>query len=422
MILLACASFSALGQAASSPFTSFGIGDYYGQAQAQSQGMAGLGISHPEYWYINSQNPALLVFNRFTTFQAGLIGEKRTVRNDSFSEENTNGNLGYLALSVPVFRGKNVWNNSRVTSSISLQPHSSVNYLFSYKQPVVGATDSATVTEEGSGGINSLSWSTGINLHRYISVGFKANYLFSSIENKYSNNVRLDNQAVVFTPLITQRFHYSDFTFTGGVSIHIDSLFGGNYRLNIGSVYDLQSNVRTEYFESLIRTAPDGAEISTDTLTASRLGYTVLPSMWSTGVSFGNGEAWMIGVDYRISNNKDFRVFEKNEAPSQNGWKLTVGAQVVPNPASLSSYLKRMTYRTGVSFEEMPYLVSGSRVRDFGINFGLSLPVSRISSMDVGFRWGKRGNIADNTIDEKYFKIYFGVTFNDTWFIKRRFD
>lgn len=422
LIFLVGAGFSALGQAASTPFSSFGIGDYYGQAQAQSQGMAGLGISHPEYWYINSQNPALLVFNRFTTFQAGMIGERRTVKNESITEKNANGNLNYFALSVPVFRGKNPWNNSKVTSSLTLQPYTTVNYLFSYKQPVVGATDSALVTEEGRGGINMLSWSNGINLHRYVSVGFKANYLFSAIENSYTNDIQLDNQSSVFKPLIHQRFHYSDFSFTGGVSVHIDSLFGGNYRLNIGSVYDFQANLRTEYFETLIRTNAGGAEISSDTLTASRLGYTVVPSVWSTGISFGNGEKWMLGADLRMSNYTQFLNFEKKQIDAETGWKMTVGGQLIPNPTSLSSYLKRVTYRTGVSLEQMPYLVNGNQVRDFGINFGLSLPVSRISSVDLGFRWGKRGNIAEHTIEEKYFKIYFGVTFNDTWFIKRRFD
>lgn len=81
-----------------------------------------------------------------------------------------------------------------------------------------------------------------------------------------------------------------------------------------------------------------------------------------------------------------------------------------------------MTYRTGVSIEESPYLINGKPLKDLGINFGLSLPVSRVSSLDLAVRWGKRGNVSDNTIEETYFKIYFGVTFNDQWFIKRRFD
>jgi hypothetical protein len=35
---------------------------------------------------------------------------------------------------------------------------------------------------------------------------------------------------------------------------------------------------------------------------------------------------------------------------------------------------------------------------------------------------GRRGDLQLNKIEENYVKLYFGVTFNDQWFIKRRFD
>jgi hypothetical protein len=81
-----------------------------------------------------------------------------------------------------------------------------------------------------------------------------------------------------------------------------------------------------------------------------------------------------------------------------------------------------MTYRTGFNYDKYPYLINGKPVYDFGINFGFSMPVSRISSLDIALKVGKRGNLEENTIEENYFKVYFGVTFNDQWFIRRRFD
>jgi len=40
----------------------------------------------------------------------------------------------------------------------------------------------------------------------------------------------------------------------------------------------------------------------------------------------------------------------------------------------------------------------------------------------LAFKWGKRGNKDENILEESYFKIYLGLTFNDQWFIKRKFD
>jgi hypothetical protein len=101
---------------------------------------------------------------------------------------------------------------------------------------------------------------------------------------------------------------------------------------------------------------------------------------------------------------------------------MAIGGEFTPYSASPGSYLKRITYRTGVSLDHYPYLVNSSTLKDFGINFGLSLPVGRISSLDIGVKVGKRGSLGLNKIEENYFKLYFGMTFNDQWFIKRKFD
>jgi hypothetical protein len=84
-------SSAALGQAASTPFSTFGLGVPYGNALIQNQGMGGIGVSQPQYWSINNQNPALLVYNYYTSFQAGMLIVSRTLKSDTLSQQNTNG-------------------------------------------------------------------------------------------------------------------------------------------------------------------------------------------------------------------------------------------------------------------------------------------------------------------------------------------
>jgi hypothetical protein len=90
------ASSVAVCQVANSPFSTFGLGEIYGNALAQNQGMGGIGISNPSSWYINNLNPALLTYNYVTTFQAGMILENRTINDRSTSLKNATGNLHYL--------------------------------------------------------------------------------------------------------------------------------------------------------------------------------------------------------------------------------------------------------------------------------------------------------------------------------------
>src|SRR6478609_8886784 len=95
-------AIAAEAQVASSPFSKFGIGDFVGTGIAQNQAMGGIGISNPSGWYLNNVNPALLVFNRITVFQAGLQYEKIKESDGSNSQDFSSANLNYLAIAFPV--------------------------------------------------------------------------------------------------------------------------------------------------------------------------------------------------------------------------------------------------------------------------------------------------------------------------------
>lgn len=413
LLVIAQAGF---GQAAMTPFSYLGIGEYYGNALAHNQGMAGVGISNPQYFFLNNQNPALLVYNRFTVFEGGFIGERRTVRGNGLSETNGDANLNYLALGFPIKLGK--WSTSLV-----LAPYTTVNYRLNYTENIEGTTtNTVNVTESGEGGINQFSWSNGVRITDDLSVGVKATYLFSSIINNYSNTLTQTSQPIVYSPTVYERTYFRDFDFNVGISYHKDSLFNKFYKLNVGLVYDFKSNINTEFY-SRVEQRNIGGIIDSVTLVNNEPGTVTLPQALGAGISFGRAEKWMVGMDFVYLDYTQFSNENRNlgQQPTQ-GWKSGLGLEFTPDPSALGSYLKRITYRTGVSYDTYPYLINGMPVKDFGINFGFSLPVSRISSIDLALKAGRRGNLTDNGIDETYFKLYFGVTFNDQWFIRRRFD
>jgi hypothetical protein len=416
--LLVC--FAAAGQAAKTPFSSFGIGEYYGTGLAHNQGM-GIGLSNPQAYYTNNMNPALLVFNKVTSFSAGILGERRTLRDSARSEKNISGNINYMVLTMPLKYSK--WVPTRWSMSLGLQPYSEVNYRFSYTSSIINSTNTVQVEEVGSGGINQAFLSNAVSLTEDLSVGIKAAYLFSAITTETINELTNTNQTVVYNPLIYQRINVRDFNFTLGVSYHRDSVGRKNYRVNAGFVYDFTSDINAIYYQRLERSVA-GTTVDSTELVTSESGSIRLPQTIGGGVSVSSfNNRWTVGVDVLFQDYRQFRGFGGDTPATQNAWRFALGAEFTPDPTSLSTYIKRITYRTGVSLNEYPYLINGAPVRDFGINFGFSLPVNRgFSSLDFAAKVGQRGSIGDNRIEESYFKLYFGMTFNDQWFIKRRFD
>lgn len=418
-------SLSALGQAARSPFSTLGVGEIFGGALIQNQGMGGTGVAHPQFWAVNNQNPALLINNYLTTFQAGALVESRTFRNDTASQKSTDGNLNYLITAFPVMRSKKNPNLMFWTTSVSLLPFSKVNYRLTYIDSIQGTTDNALLTvESGSGGLSQASWSNGFRITPELSVGLKASYVFGSTISDYANRLIVSDQSVPFIIGIRDQTYMKDFMFTGGLAFAKDSLFNKNIRISLGLTYAFASRLNTTTTTVQQRRLTTQTPITSDTLISSR-GTVNIPSALTVGFAVNKGFDWGVTTEFVVQDWSAFEGVHSEDEGLKKSWRWAIGAEVTPDQTAFKNYLKRVTYRAGLSFEKTPYsnpnVVNGKQLNDYGINLGLSLPAGR-SSIDTALRLGKRGNRAETGIEETYFKIFFGITFVDQWFYRRRID
>lgn len=416
------ASANVWGQSARSPVTGFGIGEPYGNALAHNQGMGGIGVSQPQFWFANNQNPALLVFNRFTVFQAGIHGEKRTLKSDTLNEENIGGTLNYLVTVFPV-------KVDRWTTSIGLMPYTNVDYGFTYDNVIKDQdtsipVDSAFQTDfnRGFGGLSQFYWSNGVRLTPDMSVGVKASFLFGSLDNTFSNIANNTGAPVPLIVTTQEKTVVRDFTLGLGYSFSKDSLFRKkDYRLSFGIVYDFGVDLKATKDQNFFATTFTGDTVEVQKL--SRIKGTVyVPPSITLGASISKGLKWAVGTEFTYQNWSSFKsINSDNENGRGKQYKASIGGEYTPDAQALESFFKRITYRIGGSIEQYPFLVNYQELKDLGINFGLSLPAGR-SSLDLAFKVGKRGDKKVNLVEESYFKVYLGITFNDQWFVKRKFD
>lgn len=422
LLLIVCFGYLRVsGQAARTPFSAFGYGDTFNNALIHNQGMGGVGVSNPQYWYLNNLNPALLTHNRITVFQAGMVIDQRRTYSDTLRENTKGGNLSYLAMGFPLMRNKKtgatIWG-----TAIGLMPYSRVNYRYAYIDTVAGSGGTeVNHLEEAAGGYNEFYWSNGVRINQDISVGLKTSFLFSSITTDFSNLVAIPSQSQNYVINVHELQSIKGMKFTPGIFIRKDSI-KTKYTFNFGATIDLGTKVKSSIEQVFERKDASDNILQSDTIEVKSNNFKLNQNI-TVGASFGRGDRWMVGTDFTLLRpGQDFITLGFDQVAVTNGWRFAFGAELTPDSRSLGSYLKRVTYRTGISSESGTYLVNGNAVKDFGINFGLSLPVSRISSLDIAIRTGKRGNEKLNGMEENYFKVYFGVTFNDQWFIKRRFD
>ena len=102
---------------------------------------------------------------------------------------------------------------------------------------------------------------------------------------------------------------------------------------------------------------------------------------------------------------------------------MNAGLQWIPNPTDLRYYLKRVQYRFGAYYSQLPMLVNGQSIRDVGVTVGFGFPYKYFTSIfHTAFRLGMRGSTSHGLVRELYGELVLGVSLNDVWFVKRKYQ
>ncbi len=426
LLLMVLPHFLVFGQAGYSPYSSKGIGEIRGLGLTHNNGMGGVGISNGSGMFYNNANPALLYKNNLSVFSIGMAGEYKNVSTTDLSQKNYTGGFDHLMFGLPLMV-------DRWTIGFGLMPYSTVNYKYNALGVVVGDPNAQVFKSyEGSGGFNKVFLSNGLRLNKNLSVGLTVGYLFGSIRDEVSTQVRTTKQINDTTTtnilsnavLTSNRLTAGDIYLLGGVAYRVP--LSNNKGVNVGVTYEMGGNKDGKLFQNIRNMSyRENANFANDTLKETR-GTMRLPSTLGVGLSYEKSYHWTVGADLLLKNWSEYRGFSENGQGANddfhNSYAIAVGAEYIPDVASIDSYLKRVVYRIGFSHERLPYKINNEFINDFGINFGVSLPVRNYSSFNLAFQLGQRGTTDHNLIKENYFRINLGVTFNDRWFVRRRFD
>jgi hypothetical protein len=302
-----------------------------------------------------------------------------------------------------------------------------INYKLQYldfvreNSPGNPIVDTVSVLEQGSGGLSQLYWSNGVRIHPDFTLGAKISYIFGSAVSDYSNLLYTISQPVPFIVAINEQVYAKDFMVGGGISFSKDSLGAKqNYRFSAGLTYEFGTDLGAKKTTVIERRTSSGDPITSDTV-IRKSGHITIPPSLTVGVSLSQGSRWSAGTEFSVQDWSQFRSVSEDDEGLVKAWRMSLGGEFTPDQLAMNNYLKRITYRIGFNNEKSPFSVNNKQLKDFGINFGFSMPTGR-SSLDWAFRIGKRGDKSENVLEETYYKVYFGITFNDQWFVRRRFD
>ena len=92
--------------------------------------------------------------------------------------------------------------------------------------------------------------------------------------------------------------------------------------------------------------------------------------------------------------------------------------------------MKKIFYRTGFRYTDTYLELKNTPLKDYAFTFGAGFPLRKVkvgetysqSIINVGVEIGQCGTTENNLIRERYIKAIIGLTLNDRWFIKRKYE
>ena len=427
IVILLISSSVVFGQrTTSSPYSFFGIGEEFSSRTIEQASMGGIGVAFNSAQYLNFTNPAAYSDLRFTTYSFGLLSKDLTVKTNEASQTVNATSLSYFALAFPIGKSAGF--------SFGMQPLSSVGYSLSNTTLDADGDPTEISIFSGTGGVNRIYGSFGMKVHKGLSLGIEADFSFGSTQNILTKQIA----NVVYAT------RYNESSIIRGANVKLGAQYTtklkNNLILNLGSTFKFGSDLEvegTERFYTLSLSA-NGSEIIRDEQDLTTIeGEYNLPVQTIFGFGIGKLDKWHAGFEYESQNaiqTSGFLNRTGNTFRYDGSDRISLGGYYTPKATSISSYWDRVTYRAGMRYENTGLSIDGSglgtnfsKVNDFGMSFGLGLPLGRkLSNLNLGFEFGKKGITSNNLIQENYFNIRVGLSLNavgrQAWFQKRRID
>jgi hypothetical protein len=399
-------SYSQTDKNGGSLYSIFGLGDLSYSSSTRTDGMGVMGIALYGN-YTNSLNPATWTGIENTRFATKFNLENIRSSDGINTSKRTYGNFEGFDLSIPLNKG-NGW-----IFDLGLNTFSTVGYTTKFTGTVLG--EDYTQSYNGKGGLTRINLGFSYIILKYFSFGLQFNYAFGNIVK----NTRID---FVNPNLFNTNNNLSDnisgYYFNTGLIFHgFGMLFNTKKadKMTLGVFFSIPGKFKSNITGSFNRsTNPDSVSLTSGTVE--------IP--WSGGIGISNefNKKLVVAADVFMQNWNSYKYYGVHPPEIKNSLRIGAGLEYTPSKKIEDPFLKKVSYRLGANYT-MDYLkINGEAINTIGVTAGLSIPVSRLNSVDLLFSYKIRGKDTNGLIKDNIFRLGATVNIGEIWFLKPRED
>ncbi|WP_430935948.1 OmpP1/FadL family transporter [Saccharicrinis sp. 156] len=410
-----------------SALSRFGLGESQTIGYSSSSAMGRTGIGVRSSYGINNFNPASLsaLDSLSFYFDGGMSYFWQSQETQDGNIENSDMVFDYIALAFSV--------SPRVTSSVGFKPISGTGYKFLTTDEQINSQSELN----GSGNLTQAYFSLAVKPIENLSVGASFGYLFGNLRNiskaEFLGSTLALNHGIYNEVRISSIVYDFGAQYTHLLDDARSLTLGVTFRPKIGLKGDATSYIaRGSIFGDDNNLFYPGSTVDTlrhhnKSLDNNEIEYA---GSYGFGFSYNIKNKLTVAADYSAELWSDAKHFDKTFS-YKNTTKYSVGAEYIPNDRSAKSYLARVRYRAGAyardenigSYRDVNNNVINSDLKNYGITFGLGLPLKRSkTSINLAVEFGKRDANGSNNYKQSYGKITANFSIHELWFYKRQFD
>ncbi|PKP22251.1 MAG: hypothetical protein CVU05_04740 [Bacteroidetes bacterium HGW-Bacteroidetes-21] len=396
-----------------SPYSRFGIGDVSLSKSVANAGYGGSGIGMNHAYSVNPLNPASYSAFDSLSFVFDFALSSR-ISNHVWNDQSSlysNTNIQYFTAGFPITKW---WKGA-----FGLIPYSSVGYNLMSTQ-VLNDSTTATHQYKGEGGLNQFFLGQSFKLIKNLSVGANVSFLFGSLDRSTVSKFTDVLYAAQYRN--TTRVIMQDLFINFGLQYKVN--LKNSDQLTLGLIFDNKTGINAKTIDLTTRYLNVAGVLTLDTLETSESAKNTvdIPMQIGLGFSYTRPDKFNVLADVRYFDRSQVKFLGVQDS-LKNSIYLSAGMEYIPQFNSPNKYWKRVAYRCGMNYYTTGIELNSTAVNQFGISFGLGLPLRRSKTMiNFAFEAGTKGTIQNNMIREQYFVISAGLSLFDRWFVKPKFD
>lgn len=397
-----------------SPYSRYGLGNMKQTENVANRGMGGVSIADDNSLIANPTNPATYTGLKMTSYQFSVEGSSVNIKNATGANRTGATSINYVNIGLAL--------SKKIGISFGLLPQTRSKYQM---QDVISLPNVSQITRTyyGGGGLQKIYLGAAYKI-KDISFGFNTGYNFGNITNSTESEF-------TDTLKILSSFNSSRYTM-GGVFWQVGALMNKaineDYTVNIGFSYTGKQSIRAKRDQEWgsyigVLSAPDYS-YKIDSLSDQK-GKIIIPSNLGVGFMLKNGDYWQVGADFTTSNWSNYSYDVKADSTNRT-WYVKVGGSITPDVNSVNNTFKRMTYRIGAYHGQDIFRFNNESLKRSAVTAGFGYPIRRtnlsIGQVNFALEIGSRGTTNNGLVKETYKRFCVGLTLNDKWFVKRKYD